>query len=67
MRVYAFKSFEYNNSSSGGAFPTIVKAYYEETVDNLVVFGAAFDDDFSIKHFGKNTEMALSVSSRASM
>lgn len=53
MRVYAFKSFEYPASSSGGAFPVITKAYYQETGDNLVVFGAAFEGDFSISHFGK--------------
>ncbi len=53
MSVYAFKSFEYPTSSSGGAFPAIARALYEEVGDEFIVFGAAFNDDFSVKHFGK--------------
>lgn len=43
----------HTSSSSGGAFPAIAKAFYEDSRDNLVVFGAAFVDDFSVKHFGQ--------------
>lgn len=53
MSVYAFKSFEYPTSSSGGAFPAIAHAYYEDLGDELIIFGAAFADDFSVRHYGK--------------
>lgn len=53
--VYAFKNTSINNSSSGAAFPTIVSVLFgineaEVKFTNLIVYGAAFNEDFTISH-----------------
>ena len=52
MNVYALKNPRYPESSSGGAFPTIAEALHVMTGDELVVFGARFDEKFNVKHSG---------------
>lgn len=59
MKVYALKNFNYNLSSSGGAFPTIANAFYDlfkDEVTKVYVYGAAWQKDFSIKHVRINYE-----------
>ncbi len=59
IEVYAFKNNEniLSKSSSGGAFDAVVKAYYNANKEkyrlnesDMLVYGAAFDDDFNVVH-----------------
>ena len=54
MKAYALKNLECSLSSSGGAFPTIVKEFFQMTkqhgISKLLVYGAAWQKDFSVKH-----------------
>ena len=50
MKIYAFKDPNNKVSSSGGAFPAIIHAIQEIENEAPIVYGAAFDKDFSVKH-----------------
>lgn len=51
MNVYALKNRNAPLSSSGGAFPAIVEYFCKGLdADNVIVYGAAFTDEFDIKH-----------------
>ena len=56
MNIYAFKDVSNTDSSSGGAFPAIISAV-SKLYDCLpVVYGAAFDEEFNVKHIRASTE-----------
>lgn len=59
--IYAFKNKSIDNSSSGAAYPTIVEALFQNIISSkgfndsaeqsdFIVYGAAFNDDFSVSH-----------------
>ena len=50
--AYAFKNKQKDNSSSGGAFPSIVSLVAKEydAESSIIVYGAAFDEEFNVKH-----------------
>lgn len=52
MKVYALKNGAIKDSSSGGAFPTIIDALQKISEDSnrIIVYGAVFDDDFNVIH-----------------
>ncbi len=51
MKVYALKNLNSPFSSSGGAFPAIVDAYWKAIGSkNLYIYGAAFVERFNVKH-----------------
>lgn len=50
MDIYAFKDSSNITSSSGGAFPAILKAVEEMEGRRPIVYGAAFDDCFDVRH-----------------
>lgn len=53
LNVYAFKNLKYTESSSGGAFPTIVEMIYSQCIKEeckLAVYGAAFNEEFEVIH-----------------
>ena len=50
MDIYAFKDTSNITSSSGGAFPAILKAVEEMEGRRPIVYGAAFDDCFDVRH-----------------
>ena len=55
QRVFAVKNTEIKGSSSGGAFPTLIEVI-RKTEKNLVVYGAAFDEDFHVVHIRATEE-----------
>ena len=56
MKIYAFKDVSNTDSSSGGAFPAIISAV-SKLYDCLpVVYGAAFDEEFNVKHIRTCTD-----------
>ncbi|MGN1114622.1 MAG: Coenzyme F420 hydrogenase/dehydrogenase, beta subunit C-terminal domain [Oscillospiraceae bacterium] len=60
MDCYAFKNKTYINSSSGGAFPSIVEVLSDELGD-LVVYGAALKSDFEVEHIRCNAKDAYKL------
>lgn len=52
MKVYALKNNLINDSSSGGAFPTLINALQRICPDSkkIVVYGVTFDKDFNVIH-----------------
>ena len=56
MKIFAFKDVSNTDSSSGGAFPAIISAVIKLYDCMPVVYGAAFDEDFNVKHIRTNTE-----------
>ena len=58
LEVYALKSNEQvlKKSSSGGAFTEIISTIFRLYPKNeIVVYGAAFDKDFNVKHMSANS------------
>lgn len=55
MNVYAFKDVSNIDSSSGGAFPAIIAAVRKLYNCFPVVYGAAFDEEFNVKHIRTNS------------
>lgn len=55
MRIFAFKDVSNTDSSSGGAFPAIIDAVSKRYGCLPVVYGAAFDESFNVKHIRTNT------------
>ena len=49
MDVYAFKNSKITGSSSGGAFPTILRCIIGGGTD-FAVYGAIFDEDLNVVH-----------------
>ena len=50
MKIYAFKDPKNELSSSGGAFPAIIQAIADIERETPIVYGAAFDTNFSVSH-----------------
>lgn len=59
MKIYAFKDPFNRTSSSGGAFPALVKAVEKLNECTPVVYGAAFDQDFNVIHIRATSETDL--------
>ena len=49
-KVFAFKNYEVVGSSSGGAFPTIIKAISDIEKKDIVIYGATFDENLNVVH-----------------
>lgn len=56
MEIYAFKDKRNTTSSSGGAFPAIIKAVEKIESSKPVVYGAAFDENFDVRHIRTDSE-----------
>lgn len=56
MKIYAFKDPNNATSSSGGAFPAIIEVV--KLIEGVmpIVYGAAFDDSFSVVHIRATNE-----------
>ncbi len=54
--IYAFKDIHNYDSSSGGAFPAIIRAVGLIERCNPIVYGAAFDENFNVKHIRTSCE-----------
>lgn len=53
LNVYAFKNLKITDSSSGGAFPTIVEIIQSQCMeegDKMAIYGAAFNNKFQVIH-----------------
>lgn len=50
MKIFAFKDLSNIDSSSGGAFPAIIAAVIKLYDCMPIVYGAAFDEEFNVKH-----------------
>lgn len=49
-KVFAFKNYGITGSSSGGAFPTIVKSISAIEEKDIAIYGAAFDENLNVVH-----------------
>ena len=56
MKIFAFKDVSNTDSSSGGAFPAIISAVSKLYDCMPVVYGAAFDEEFNVKHIRASTD-----------